>query len=61
MPSGIFYHLKDLRKLNLADNSIEELVPRLFYMLSKLKYLDLSGNSLNDLPPDVFKDVSVSL
>ncbi|KAG4065098.1 hypothetical protein HA402_007495, partial [Bradysia odoriphaga] len=48
----------DLRRLNLADNSIEELVSRTFYMLSKLKYLDLSGNSLNDLPPDVFKDIT---
>lgn len=50
---------KDLRKLNLAYNSIEELVQRLFYMLGKLKYLDLSGNPLQDLPPEVFKDIQV--
>lgn len=51
---------QDLRRLNLAENLIVELVPRVFYMLGKLKYLTLSGNPLNDLPPDVFKDILVS-
>lgn len=55
----IFLLLQDLRRLNLADNSIVELVPRVFYMLGKLKHLDLSGNPLIDLPPDVFKDILV--
>lgn len=51
---------QELRRLNLADNSIGELVQRIFFMLSKLKYLDLSGNPLQELPPDVFRDVPVS-
>lgn len=53
-------YTQDLRRLNLAENLIVELVPRVFYMLGKLKYLSLSGNPLNDLPPDVFKDILVS-
>lgn len=48
-----------MRRLNLADNAIHELVPRVFYMLNKLKYLDLSGNLLEELPADVFKDITV--
>lgn len=51
---------QDLRRLNLADNLINELVPRVFFMLGRLKYLDISKNPLNDLPPDVFKDILVS-
>lgn len=51
--------MQDLRRLNLAENLIVELVPRVFYMLGKLKYLSLSGNPLIDLPPDVFKDILV--
>lgn len=51
--------LQDLRRLNLAENAIVELVPRVFYMLGRLKHLDLSGNPLIDLPPDVFKDILV--
>jgi Leucine-rich repeat (LRR) protein len=45
--------------LSLADNSLEEMVPRLFQQLTKLKYLDLSGNPLEDLTPDIFRDISV--
>ena len=45
--------------LSLADNSLEEMVPRLFQQLTKLKYLDLSGNPLEDLTPDVFRDIMV--
>lgn len=45
--------------MNLAENLIVELVPRVFYMLGKLKFLCLSGNPLIDLPPDVFKDILV--
>jgi Leucine-rich repeat (LRR) protein len=43
----------------LADNLMEELVPRLFQQLTRLKYLDLSGNPLDDLTPDVFRDIMV--
>lgn len=57
--SLFFSRLQDLRKLNLAENSINELTARLFLKLSKLKHLDLSGNSLEVLPPEVFRDVSV--
>lgn len=53
------FTMQDLRRLNLAENLIVELVPRVFYMLGKLKYLSLSGNPLIDLPPDVFKDILV--
>lgn len=53
------FAMQDLRRLNLAENLIVELVPRVFYMLGKLKYLSLSGNPLIDLPPDVFKDILV--
>lgn len=48
-----------LKALNLADNLLEELLPRLFQQLTKLKYLDLSGNPLEDLTPDVFRDIMV--
>lgn len=51
--------MQSLRTLNLADNVLEELVPRLFQQLAKLKYLDLSGNTLEDLTPDVFRDIMV--
>lgn len=46
--------------MNLAENLIVELVPRVFYMLGKLKFLCLNGNPLIDLPPDVFKDILVT-
>lgn len=45
--------------LNLADNSLEDLAPKVFQMLTKLKSLDLSRNPLEDLHPDVFKDITV--
>lgn len=55
------WHLQqDLKTLNLADNSLGDLEPKVFQMLSKLKTLDLSRNPLEDLQPDVFKDVIVS-
>lgn len=50
---------QSLRMLNLAENSIEELVPRLFQLLAKLKHLDLSGNPISVLTPDVFRDIMV--
>lgn len=50
---------QDLRTLNLADNSLEDLAPKIFQMLTKLKSLDLSRNPLEDLHPDVFKDIIV--
>lgn len=52
---------QDLRTLNLADNSIGDLAPKVFQMLTKLKNLDLSRNPLEDLQPDVFKDIIVSV
>lgn len=55
-----FRFSQDLRSLNLADNSIEDLQPKTFHMLTKLKSLDLSRNPLEDLHPDVFKDIIVS-
>lgn len=61
MAIGITLSTQDLRRLNLADNSIVELVQRNFFMLTRLKYLDLSGNPLQDLQPDVFRDVPVSV
>lgn len=61
MAIGITVSTQDLRRLNLADNSIVELVQRNFFMLTRLKYLDLSGNPLQDLQPDVFRDVPVSV
>ena len=48
-----------MRTLNLADNLLEELLPRLFQQLTKLKSLDLSGNPIEDLTPDVFRDIMV--
>lgn len=50
-----------MKTLNLADNSVEDLAPKVFQMLTKLKSLDLSQNPLEDLQPDVFKDVVVSV
>lgn len=55
------YSSQDLKTLNLADNSIEDLAPKVFQMLTKLKSLDLSQNPLDDLHPDVFKDITVSV
>jgi Leucine-rich repeat (LRR) protein len=49
-----------LKTLNLADNSLGDLEPKVFQMLTKLKCLDLSRNPLEDLQPDIFKDVIVS-
>jgi Leucine rich repeat len=51
---------QNLTTLNLADNSLEEIVPRLFFQLGKLRILDLSGNPLTELPPDPFRDITVS-
>lgn len=45
--------------LNLADNSIADLSPKIFQMLTKLKSLDLSLNPIEDLHPDAFKDIVV--
>ena len=51
--------LQNLRTLNLADNAVKELMPRLFQNLMRLKYLELSGNPIDDLKSDVFRDVMV--
>lgn len=58
--SSLSFHQQDLRTLNLADNSLEDLSAKVFQMLTKLKSLDLSRNPLEDLHPDVFKDIIVS-
>lgn len=60
-PMLICFSSQDLKTLNLADNSIEVLAPKVFQMLTKLKSLDLSRNPLEDLQPDVFKDITVSV
>lgn len=58
--ASLLFRPQDLRTLNLADNSLEDLAPKIFQMLTKLKSLDLSRNPLEDLHPDVFKDIIVS-
>lgn len=51
------YDLRNLRKLNLRNNSIRELKPQSFKYLNSLRELDLSNNDIQTIPAMTFKNL----
>ncbi len=57
LPANVFDNLKDLKKLNLANNNLTSVDPATFSSLSNLTFLSFFANQLEKLPESLLSSL----